>query len=96
MVAEARAIKESLSYCSEHDIANPIIETDSLAMVHIIDGVWDVPWNVALEVNTIRRLQRSVSARVQHSLREGNALADFFTNLVFSFAGYSNRGKKIA
>ncbi|KAG5630929.1 hypothetical protein H5410_002646 [Solanum commersonii] len=56
---EARAIRENLSYCSEHDITNPIIETYSLAMVHIINGDWDVPWNVALEINTIRRLQRS-------------------------------------
>lgn len=87
MVAEARAIRECLSYCNERGITNIIIETDSLAMVHIIEGDWDLPWNVALEVNNIRRLRRSVSARVKHSLREGNALSDFFANLVFSFAG---------
>jgi len=28
-----------------------------------------------------------MSVRVQHSLREGNTLADFFANLVFLFAG---------
>lgn len=28
-----------------------------------------------------------MTARVQNSLREGNTLADFFTYLVFSFAG---------
>ncbi|KAK4724480.1 hypothetical protein R3W88_027259 [Solanum pinnatisectum] len=28
-----------------------------------------------------------MSVRVQHSLREGNTLADFFANLVFHFAG---------
>ena len=53
MVGEARAIRESLSYCSEHDITNLIIETNSLAMVHIIEVDWDVPLNVALEVSTI-------------------------------------------
>ena len=54
LVAEARAIRESLSYCSEHGITSPIIETNSLAMVHIIEVSWDVPLNVALEVSTIR------------------------------------------
>ena len=78
MVAEARAIRERLSYCSEHGITNLIIETKSLAMVHIIEVDWDVPLNVALEVSPIRRLRRSVSARVKHSLREENALSDFF------------------
>jgi len=58
-----------------------------LTMVHILEGEWDVPWSVALEVNDIRRLRGVVSARVKHSFREGNTLADFFTNLVFSFAG---------
>ena len=56
LVAEARAIRESLSYCSEHGITNLIIETNSLAMVHIIEVDWDVPLNVALEVSTIRIL----------------------------------------
>lgn len=87
MVAEAIAIRESLIYCSEHGIEHVILETDSLSMVHILEGEWDVPWSVALEVNDIRRLRGVVSARVKHSFREGNTLADFFTNLVFSFAG---------
>ena len=53
MVGETRAIRESLSYCSEHGITNLIIETNSLVMVHIIEVDWDVPLNVALEVSTI-------------------------------------------
>ena len=53
LVAEARAIRESLSYYSEHGITNLIIETNSLAMVHIIEVDWDVPLNGALEVSTI-------------------------------------------
>ncbi|XP_049352692.1 uncharacterized protein LOC125817186 [Solanum verrucosum] len=87
IVDEARAIRESLSFCIEHGIDNIIIETDSLAMVHILEGEWEVPWNVALEVSIIRRLRSDISARVKPSFREGNTLADFFANLVFSFAG---------
>ncbi|KAH0635938.1 hypothetical protein KY290_036338 [Solanum tuberosum] len=57
-----------------------------------------------MEVNSIKRLMETMSVRVQHSLREGNTLADYFANLVFDFAGpveYMNfldvpsKGKKI-
>jgi len=37
-------------------------------------------------VNSINRLKEMLSVRVQHSLREGNTLADFFANLFFHFA----------
>jgi len=54
--------------------------------VHIIEGKWELPWSVVFEVGIIKRLRRDISASVQHSLREGNTLTDFFANLVFSFA----------
>lgn len=58
-----------------------------MAMVQILEGRWDVPWSVTLEVNSISYLRRSLSARVQHIFREGNTLADYFANLVFDLAG---------
>ena len=87
LIAEARAIRESLLFCKEQGMVQVIVETDSLAMVHILEGKWDIPWSVALEVNSMNLLRRSLSVRVQHSLREGNTLADYFANLVFVFAG---------
>lgn len=56
-------------------------------MVNIINGDWEIPWTVSKEVKTINRIRNGLSVRVQHSLREGNTLANFFANLVFSFAG---------
>uniref|UniRef100_A0A0V0HLT4 Putative ovule protein n=1 Tax=Solanum chacoense TaxID=4108 RepID=A0A0V0HLT4_SOLCH len=53
----------------------------------MLNGEWDVPWSVTLEVNSINRLRELMTVRVQHFLREGNTLADFFANLVFHFAG---------
>lgn len=41
-------------------------------------------------VNSVRLLMDIISIRVVHSLREGNTLADFLTNLVFDFAGVLN------
>lgn len=58
-----------------------------MAMVQILEGGWNVPWSVTLEVNSINYLRRSLSARVQHTFREGNTLVDYFANLVFDFAG---------
>ncbi|KAH0691451.1 hypothetical protein KY289_018809 [Solanum tuberosum] len=87
LVAEARAIREGLMFCKENRLTNVLVETDSLVMVNIIEGRWEIPWSLSLEVNIINELMRIVSTRVQHSLREGNTLADFLTNLVFIFAG---------
>ncbi|WMV37272.1 hypothetical protein MTR67_030657 [Solanum verrucosum] len=53
----------------------------------MLNGEWIVPWSVALEVNYINRMRTLMTTRVQHSLREGNTLADYFTNLAFNFAG---------
>jgi len=45
---------------------------------------------VILEIKSIRSLFRGLTVRVVHSLREGNTLADFLTNLAFDFAGEIN------
>ncbi|MCD9643017.1 hypothetical protein HAX54_030120, partial [Datura stramonium] len=50
LVAEARAIKESLNFCRENQLSNIIIETDSLAMVNIIEGKWEVVVLMSYEI----------------------------------------------
>jgi len=68
-------------------LSKVIIESDSLALVHILNGEWKVPWRVTMEANSINRLRNALTVRVQHSLREENTLVDFFANFVFDFAG---------
>lgn len=46
-----------------------------------------MPWSVTLEINSINRLRDLLTVRVQYFLRKENALADYFANLVFDFAG---------
>ncbi|KAH0679277.1 hypothetical protein KY284_020362 [Solanum tuberosum] len=58
LVAEARAIREGLVFCKDNMIKHVIIESDSMAMVQILEGRWDTPWSVALEVNMINGLRR--------------------------------------
>ncbi|KAH0683061.1 hypothetical protein KY289_020813 [Solanum tuberosum] len=52
----------------------------------ILEVRWDIPWSVSLEITSINYFRSFVIARVQHSFREGNTLADYFANLVFDFA----------
>ncbi|KAH0730567.1 hypothetical protein KY290_001567 [Solanum tuberosum] len=87
LVAEMIAIRSGLQFCLENHIPKLIVESDSLAAVNIINGIWKIPWNVTLEVNSIRKMMESITTRVQHSLREGNTLADYLANMVFHFAG---------
>jgi len=84
LVVEAISIRTGFSYCFEKQLSKVIIEIDSLALVHILNGEWEVPWRVTMEVNSINRLRNSLT---QNSLRIENTLVDFFANLVFSFAG---------
>ncbi|KAH0682949.1 hypothetical protein KY290_021537 [Solanum tuberosum] len=44
LVVEARAIIEGLSYCRDNYINDVIIESDSMALVHILEGSWEIPW----------------------------------------------------
>lgn len=78
MVAKARAIRKSLMYCIEHNIPNIFIETDSLAMVHILEEKWGVPLSVALEVRIITRFRRDISASIEHSFGKEILLLNFF------------------
>lgn len=86
-MAKAIAVKEGLRFCLEHGFSQVLLESDSLALVHMLNGEWDISWSVTLDVNSINRLRTKMTVRVQHSLREENTLANYFANLVFLFTG---------
>ncbi|XP_070046776.1 uncharacterized protein [Nicotiana tomentosiformis] len=93
IVAEARAIVEGLLYCVQRQLHPFIIETNSLVMKKIIEGKWDIPWNIGKEVKKIKEIKENYNVIFQHVLREGNTVADFLANLVFYFADYSEGSK---
>lgn len=82
LVAEVIAIRECLLYCRENSIAHIMIEIDSRIMFQIVQGVWEPPWSVTMEVKSIKTLMATMIVRVVHFLWEGNTLVNFFTNLV--------------
>ncbi|KAH0639411.1 hypothetical protein KY285_035997 [Solanum tuberosum] len=61
LMAQAIAIREGLQYCLDKHFQQIIIETDSLSMVNILNGEWESPWSVTMEVNSINRIRNSIS-----------------------------------
>lgn len=67
LIVQAIAIRERLSYCFEKQLSKVIIKTNSMALVHILNGEWEVPWRMTMDVNSINRLRNALTVRVQHS-----------------------------
>ncbi|WMV55803.1 hypothetical protein MTR67_049188 [Solanum verrucosum] len=53
----------------------------------MIERAWHIPWKVSMEVRRIHVLKEGLEVAIVHTPREGNKLADFMANIVFSFAG---------
>ncbi|XP_060170637.1 uncharacterized protein LOC132601572 [Lycium barbarum] len=87
VVAEARAMMEGLVYCVNHEFHPLVLETDSLLMKNVVDGICEIPWCIITEVERIRRMKAEFNVLIYHVYMEGNTLADFLTNLAFDFAG---------
>ncbi|XP_049359182.1 uncharacterized protein LOC125823854 [Solanum verrucosum] len=58
-----------------------------MAVKNMVDGSWDIPWEVSLEIRRIQELMKGMEVVIEHTFREGNKVADFLANLVFSFEG---------
>ncbi|XP_060170463.1 uncharacterized protein LOC132601391 [Lycium barbarum] len=81
LVAKAMAIEEGIKYCVLRDLLLVIVETDSLTMQKVLDGIWEVPWNIALIVRSIQIWMKDKDVSMVHVFREGNCVAEYFTNL---------------
>ncbi|XP_059301843.1 uncharacterized protein LOC132053753 [Lycium ferocissimum] len=82
--AEATTISDGIECCITRQLTPVNIETDSLSMLNIIEGNWEMPWKISLEVKKIKHWSSMGQVQFAHILREGNALADFLTNSVFN------------
>ncbi|WMV25454.1 hypothetical protein MTR67_018839 [Solanum verrucosum] len=63
------------------------METDSLTMKNVLEGMWEVHWEISLEVKWFKQLRNNGVIRVEYVLREGNQLADYFANMGAHFVG---------
>lgn len=83
--AEAEAMVEALRICRSLNYSNIWLQTDSLLLKNIIDGIWKPPWNIVEQVEEIRRLKERFNLRISYVFREGNKLADHLANYALDF-----------
>ncbi|XP_016470893.1 uncharacterized protein LOC107793125 [Nicotiana tabacum] len=78
--AETVAILEALRICSAHNYMQVWLQTDSLLLKNIVEGLWKPPWCIVEQVEEIWQLLGRDNFKVSHIFREGNKLADHLAN----------------
>lgn len=77
---EVVATVEALRLCRALNYTQIWIQTDSVLLKNIIDGLWKPPWCIVEYVEEIMRLKEGCNIKVSHIFREGNRLADHLAN----------------
>lgn len=54
--AGAEALLMGFQYCINNQLLPLILETDSLTLTKILDGIGEVPWSISLRILKIRKL----------------------------------------
>lgn len=80
-VAEARAILEACKHIKANLYNHVIIQTDSMLLWKVLEGKWSCPWIIEDIMSTIKDSMQHIIHVYQHTLREGNKLADYIANL---------------
>lgn len=75
---EVVATRMSLEHYISDNLLPVILETDSLILKKIFDLFLKFNWAIATEITKIRMMMNSNEVGVEHTLREGNQLIDFF------------------
>ncbi|KAH0665136.1 hypothetical protein KY290_027423 [Solanum tuberosum] len=93
LMSEAMALRRGLEYCIMHHYLPVILETDSLMLQKILNGIWEVSWSSRVEVKRINGMRINVDARVEHILREGNIFVQYISSIQI-FKCYHQKGKQ--
>ncbi|XP_060202462.1 uncharacterized protein LOC132630895 [Lycium barbarum] len=79
--AESIAILDGIEFCIKNDLVPVMIESDSLSMINIIQGIWEIPWKISMEVNKINFWRNKGQVQFAHILREGTVHFHSFVDL---------------
>lgn len=90
--AEAVAMLQGLKYCVTCNYSRILLQTDSVLLKNVVEGIWSSPWNVVGHVDDIKALMESCEVRVSHIMNEGNKLADHLDNYALDFSSIEARG----
>ncbi|XP_070011225.1 uncharacterized protein [Nicotiana sylvestris] len=80
IVAEAKAIVEALRFCRFQQYSHVWLQTDSMLLKKIMDGIWKPPWIISDQVKEMMQLMNEGNYTLTHIHREGNKLADHLAN----------------
>ncbi|KAK6786457.1 hypothetical protein RDI58_014982 [Solanum bulbocastanum] len=78
--AETVAIKEAIYHCTTRGFPRVTIKTDSLLLKNILEGNWEIPWNIRIIMEDTLTLMQYSTVNIEHIYREGNTLADYLAN----------------
>ena len=53
LMAKVMALRIGLEYCISHNLLPVVLETDSLTLKKVLDGIWEVPWGLTMETKKI-------------------------------------------
>ncbi|XP_075080159.1 uncharacterized protein LOC142165521 [Nicotiana tabacum] len=79
-IAEAKAMVEALRFCRFKQYSHVWLQTDSMLLKKIMDGIWKPPWIIYEQVEEMMQLMNGGNYTVTHIHREGNKLADHLAN----------------
>lgn len=49
-----RAFKEGLHYCVHNNFLPLVMETNSLILKKIFDGIWEIPWSISVDIRCVK------------------------------------------
>lgn len=84
MEAEVKAVLQALTHYIETGITSVQIQTDSLALKHMITGEQMIPWEYIEIVELIQSCMQKLEVGIIHILRKANQLADYIKNEAFN------------
>ncbi|XP_070012994.1 uncharacterized protein [Nicotiana sylvestris] len=79
-VAEAKAMVEALRFYRLKQYSHVWLQTDSMLLKKIMDGIWKPPWIIYEQVEEMMQLMNGGNYTVTHIHREGKKLADHLAN----------------
>lgn len=78
--AEVKAMVEALRVCKVMNYLQICLQTDSMLLKNIIEGLWKPPWTIIDQIEEIMKFKEEHNIKVSHTYREGNRLADHLAN----------------
>lgn len=82
MITESKAVKEALTYCISQSWDYVLVETNSLALMNILNKKWQIPWEIIDLLEKVLRVKQSIHIQIKYAYKETNQLVDHVANIV--------------